>query len=126
MSNDEQRCVCVVEQWYVQNASILDYKVVDADPNVLVDLLIHNVNFFFVHGQSDLLLKLAYIRENIKLVFVEGQRVLKFVIFFEASAHQVAVNLQLGCEMTFVCFSIQRNVLQVFSRVQQDLDFFFC
>jgi hypothetical protein len=74
---------------------------------ILANLLVHNVDFFIVDAETNLLLEFTDIRKNIKVRIVEGIRVLHFVVFFEAGTHQVSMDLKLSRQVTFICFTVQ-------------------
>jgi len=57
----------MIEEWYIQNASITLNKVFQADPFICVNMLIYNINLLVAFSKTDLLLKFAYVAENVHL-----------------------------------------------------------
>lgn len=93
VSDDEQRCIGVVEEGDVKNASVLVNEVIEAYPLLFVDCLVDHVNFFLiVLRQSDALLALSKVHKYIHLVLLLLAEV--FLIIVEC-IHEVSVDLQL-------------------------------
>lgn len=48
MPNNIQRRISVVEQRNIQNSAVLCHKVVQIDPIIFVDLLVHDVDLLII------------------------------------------------------------------------------
>jgi hypothetical protein len=61
VSDNKQRCISVIKEWNVKDTTILLNEVLEADPLITVDVLVHNVYLFVASRQADLLFEFAYV-----------------------------------------------------------------
>jgi len=64
--NDVQGSLCVVEEWNVEDATVLTNEIVQVDPFILVDLLVDDVDFFVVNAQADLLFEFTNVLKDVQ------------------------------------------------------------
>ena len=81
----------MIEEWNVQDASIVGDEIVEIDPFLLVDELVHHEDLLFAGSQASLLLELANIWEDVHLLLVK----LLVVLIVGTCTHQVPMDLQL-------------------------------
>jgi len=91
VTNNIERCICVVEHWDVQDATILIDELVQADPLILINMPIDLVDVLVANTETHALLKSADAPKDVSTGFV----ILSVVVLFKSHTHHVPVQLHL-------------------------------
>jgi len=93
------------EQWDVEDATIAVDEVIEADPFVLINCFVYDVDFLLiVKRKTNTLLELSVVKEDIHTFLLLGR---ELIFFLEASAHQIALKLKLKTEVRLHTLAIE-------------------